>query len=267
MEPSTNEAPPPNGAAPIHAANGVHGASHGAALGGSLGVDPRSAAASVSPNASPLRLALRKARVEEAERSEVIAELRGAETARLEMLEEELRPALADIPPDVDMFDVGITPGDRPRLFIDMIGFVEMAHDRRTYRFIQATRYGRVVIAESERIEPIVGAIVDYVARRLIEREKAIAGDATLEHAARAYAETKSEAEALQAKAKEARAKEAEAATSVSVPVAPAKRAGFFARSFAFLIEMLGSAALFALLAIGAWNGWHMLQAWLAAHH
>ncbi len=87
-----------------------------------------------------LKLAIRKARVEEAERSEVIAELRGAETARLEMLEEELRPALADIPKDVEMFDPGLVPGDKPRLFIDMIGFVEMARDRRTYRLIQSAR-------------------------------------------------------------------------------------------------------------------------------
>lgn len=238
MEPSPHDAPPPNGAAPIH----------------SNGADPRAA----NPNASPLRLALRKARVEEAERSEVVAELRGAETARLEMLEEELRPALTDVPADADLFDVGITPGDRPRLFIDMIGFVEMAHDRRTYRFIQATRYGRVVIAESERMEPIVSAIVDYVARRLIEREKALAGDATLEQAARAYAET--------AKTKTEEPKPAEVA-AVPVPAAPIKRPGFFARSFSFLIEMLGSAALFALLAIGIWNAYQLLQAWLATHH
>lgn len=236
MEPSPHDAPP-NGA-PIQ----------------SNGADPRAA----NPNASPLRLALRKARVEEAERSEVVAELRGAETARLEMLEEELRPALIDIPADVDLFDVGITPGDRPRLFIDMIGFVEMAHDRRTYRFIQATRYGRVTIAENERMEPIVGAIVDYVARRLIEREKALAGDATLEQAARAYAETPA------SKSEETKPVEAAA---VPVPAALVKRPGFFARSFGFLIEMLGSAALFALLAIGIWNAYHLFQTWLATHH
>lgn len=239
MDPSPNEATPPNGAAPIH----------------SNGADPRAA----TPNASPLRLALRKARVEEAERSEVVAELRGAETARLEMLEDELRPALADVPKDVDLFDVGITPGDRPRLFVDMIGFVEMAHDRRTYRFVQATRYGRVTIAESERMEPIVSAVVDYVARRLIEREKALAGDATLEQAARAYAETP------KAKPQEAGAEAAFVPAEHSAP--PVKRPGFFARSFSFLIEMLGSAALFALLAIGIWNAWHLIQAWLAAHH
>jgi hypothetical protein len=200
---------------------------------------------------SPLKLALRKARVEEAERSEVIAELRGAETARLEMLEEELRPALADIPKDVEMFDTALMPGDRPRLFIDMIGFVEMARDRRTYRFVQSTRYGRVLIAESERMDPIVSAVIDYVARRLIEREKALAGDMTLERAARAYTEER-----------------ILALKHTPDPRAPAPevpRAGLFSRSFAFIIEVLGSTLLFALLAIGTWKAVQVLLAWLAA--
>ena len=86
------------------------------------------------------------------------------------------------------MVDKGLVQGERARLFIDMIAFVEMARDRRTYRFVQSTRYGRVVIAESERMDPIVSAVVDYVARRLIEREKSLAGDTTLDQAARSYA-------------------------------------------------------------------------------
>ncbi|MBX9738513.1 MAG: hypothetical protein K2X62_00485, partial [Beijerinckiaceae bacterium] len=79
--------------------------------------DPRDLK-SVAPS---LTAAMRRARVEVAERSEVVAELRGAETARLEMLQEALRPVLAQVPDSVDMFDSGLVPGDRPRLFIDMI--------------------------------------------------------------------------------------------------------------------------------------------------
>jgi hypothetical protein len=212
---------------------------------------PPNAEASETPRPPTLlKLAVRKARVEEAERSEVIAELRGAETARLEMLEEELRPALADIPKDVEMFDPGLVPGDKPRLFIDMIGFVEMARDRRTYRLIQSARYGRVVIAESERIEPMVGAVIDYVARRLIEREKALAGDTTIERAARAYTE-----ERILALRRPS-----------ETPAQPEPRPGFFSRVFAFVIEVLGSTLLFALLAIGTWKAVQVFLAWLAAY-
>ncbi len=207
---------------------------------------------SAEPRPSPLKLAIRKARVEEAERSEVIAELRGAETARLEMLEEELRPVVADVPQDVDMVDMGLVPGERPRLFIDMISFVEMARDRRTYRFVQVTRYGRVVLAESERMEPIVSAVVDYLARRLIEREKTLAGDTTLEQAARVYAQTR---EPDTKKSAEHQSRSTEQDSS------------FLGRSFTFLIELLGSTLLFALLAIGIWNALRLISHWVLAHH
>ena len=204
---------------------------------------------------SRLKRAVRKARFEEAERSDVIAELRGAETARLEMLQEELRPLLAEVPRDVDMFDMGLIPGDRSRLFIDMIGFVEMGRDRRTYRFVQATRYGRVIIAESERLEPIVEAITNYVARRLIEREKALAGDKTLEQAAGTYSEVRKTA------------LKARTTSEIEAPAPPpALRAGPLRRSIAFAIEVLGSAVLFALLTVGIVTAWRLVSAWLSAH-
>ena len=73
------------------------------------------------PNPVPdLKSALRRARIENAERAAVIAELRGAEIARLEMLEEQLEPVLAQVPQDCDLFDVALLPSEHPRLFIDM---------------------------------------------------------------------------------------------------------------------------------------------------
>lgn len=45
-----------------------------------------------------LKSALRKARIESAERSDVISELRGAEVARLEILQDQLAPVLAQVP-------------------------------------------------------------------------------------------------------------------------------------------------------------------------
>ena len=55
-----------------------------------------------------------------------------------------------------------------------MIAFVDMAHDKRTYRFFQDTRHGRLLIAESQSLDTIVAAVADYVARRLVERERAL---------------------------------------------------------------------------------------------
>lgn len=121
-----------------------------------------------------LRAAVRKARIEEAERSGVTAELRGAEIARLEMLQETLQPVFADLPRDADLFDVGLIPGEKPRLFVDMVAFVEMARDRRTYRFIQETRAGRMLIAEGDKVDPVAEAVTAYLGRRLVERERAL---------------------------------------------------------------------------------------------
>src|SRR6185312_155384 len=96
---------------------------------------------------------------------------------RLRALESALKPVVDQAPPDVDLFDLALAPGDHSRLFVDMIAFVDMAHDRRTYRFYQDTRHGRVLIAESQSADAIAAAAADYVARRLVERERALAAD------------------------------------------------------------------------------------------
>jgi hypothetical protein len=124
-----------------------------------------------------LAAAIRQARVENAERAEAIADLREIEMGRLALLESALKPVVGQAPPGVDMFDLALARGDHPRLFVDMIAFVDMAHDRRTYRFHQDTRSGRVLIAESQSVDAIAAAVANYVARRLIERERALASD------------------------------------------------------------------------------------------
>jgi hypothetical protein len=132
---------------------------------------------------------MRRARIDAAQQSEVIAELRGAEVARLEILQDALKPVLAQVPADIDLFDTGLVTGERPRFFIDMLGFVEMGRDRRVYRFLQDTRHGRIVLAEGDKLDAIVEAVTGYIARRIIERDQALVSDQTIEQAARAYAE------------------------------------------------------------------------------
>jgi len=117
-----------------------------------------------------LRDALRQARIEAADRTGVVVDLRDAEVARLEILNEALDPLFAQIPGTVDLFDRGISQGETPRLWIDVVAHVLMGRDKRIYRFVQDTRFGRIVIAESHDVAVIVDAITDYVARRMIER-------------------------------------------------------------------------------------------------
>lgn len=126
----------------------------------------------------PLTEAMRAARIEAAERSGVVVDLRDADLARLELLNDALAPVFSEVPSGIDLFDRGISRGDTPRLWIDMIAHIEMGRDKRLYRFVQDTRYGRATLAESYEVPDMVKAVTGYVARRLIERERALAGDA-----------------------------------------------------------------------------------------
>src|SRR3981081_2534704 len=124
----------------------------------------------------PIRLrdALRQARIEAADRTGVVVDLRDAEVARLEILNEALDPLFAQVPERVDLFARGISQGETPRLWIDVVPHVVMGRDKRIYRFVQDTRFGRIVLAESHDVPVIVDAVTSYVARRMIEREHAM---------------------------------------------------------------------------------------------
>jgi hypothetical protein len=129
------------------------------------------------PAMTELKDAVRDARIEAAERSAVVVDLRDAELARLELLNDALDPVFKDIPDDVELFDRGISRGDVPRLWVDVVAHVEMGRDKRQYRFVQDTRYGRAVLAESYDVPEIKRAVTRYVAGRLVERERALSDD------------------------------------------------------------------------------------------
>ena len=203
-----------------------------------------------------LQAAARRARVESAEQSEAVDDLRQAEIARLQLVEEAIRPVLDQAPDDVELFDVGVAYGDRPRLFLDMISFVDLAHDRRTYRFFQDTRHGRVLIAESPEIPRIVAAMTNYIARRLVEREQALASDWRSRSAP-----------AIDLKAS-ARARQlTEEANGVPAPKPlvvrdkpKRRRRGFWralADIFAFLLMTIGAFVLAGAVSLGAWAAWN----------
>ena len=108
----------------------------------------------------------------------MVVDLHDAEVARLELLNEALDPLFEEIPAEVDLFDRGISRGETPRLWIDAVAHVGMGRDKRVYRFLQDTRYGRKVLAETVNIAEMVDAVTKYVAQRMIERERALADGA-----------------------------------------------------------------------------------------
>src|SRR5215475_9810609 len=126
------------------------------------------------PRPVRLRDALLRARIEAADRTGIVVDLRDAEVARLEILNDALDPLFAQVPEQIDLFDRGISQGDTPRLWIDVVAHIMMGRDKRMYRFVQDSRFGRIVLAESHDVGAIVEAVTDYVARRMVERERAM---------------------------------------------------------------------------------------------
>jgi hypothetical protein len=127
-----------------------------------------------------LKEALRKARIDQADRTGIVVDLQDAELARLELLKEALDPLFEEIPAEVDLFDRGISRGETPRLWIDAVTHVDMGRDKRIYRFLQDTRYGRKVLAETGNVVEIVDAVTRYVAQRMIERERGLTDGSSL---------------------------------------------------------------------------------------
>ena len=192
-----------------------------------------------------LKAAVRRVRLENAEQSEAVDDLRQAEIVRLELLLEALRPVLDQVPAEVEAFDVGVTHGDRPRLFLDMISFVDLAHDRRTYRFFQDTRHGRVLVAESAQVERVLQAMTNYIARRLVEREQTLAAD------------SRSRPNPATQLAVAARARElAKAPAAAATPVAPRTVSGVAMDLFGVILMTLGSFTLAAIVGIALWAAW-----------
>lgn len=171
-----------------------------------------------------LLAAIRKARLSEVERTDVIVDLREAEIARLELLQEALADVFQSIPPDNDLLECALIPGNPPRLWIDVLAYVCMGRDKRTYRFIKDSRYGRQVILETTVLDEMADRVTEYVAHRLIERQRALDSDG------------------------ERPAVDPAAAPVAAAPAAaPAKRFGWGSVAIAFVLGLLlGGIGLFA---------------------
>ncbi|QKD06258.1 hypothetical protein [Mesorhizobium loti] len=111
-----------------------------------------------------------------ADRDDVVVDMREAHRMRLDLLAAELAPVFADVPTDMDNFDFVVSSGLQPRLWIDAVSHVAMGRDRRTYRFLKDTRIGRVVLAESTEMKPVVDQVTRYVAERVVERQRMMEG-------------------------------------------------------------------------------------------
>jgi hypothetical protein len=121
-----------------------------------------------------LQQAIREVRIAQAERDDVIVELRESERIRLVLLAEALAGVFDDLPDEIDEFALAILPGNPPRFWVDATSFVMMGRDKRAYRFVKDTRLGRTVLAEDTGVDVIADAVTRYVAERIVLRERAL---------------------------------------------------------------------------------------------
>lgn len=119
--------------------------------------------------------AVRAAKIAAAQRSDIVVDIREAEKARLGSLADEMREVAEAVPPTDDLFDFTLSEGPQPRYWVDGTAHISMARDRVTYRFLRETRLGRVTLAESTDVQRMVDAATEYVAERMVERDRAMA--------------------------------------------------------------------------------------------
>ncbi len=124
-----------------------------------------------------LNRAMRKIRTAQADKDDVVVELKNTRISRLELLYEDIKPVQDDIPYDNEQFEFALAKSEPPRLWIDMTSFVRMGEDGREYEFVKDTRMGRVILGNSSNRQKIGEVVTDYVAERLLERERMIEGE------------------------------------------------------------------------------------------
>ena len=116
--------------------------------------------------------ALRAARRLEAAHMEAVTALTDAKSLRLQILKDELAPIVASSPEAVQAFDLALIPGEEPRLWIDLITYVVMEPDPRTYRLIEDRAGGRELQFETAVKAEMVEQVKRAMAHRLIARQR-----------------------------------------------------------------------------------------------
>jgi hypothetical protein len=119
-----------------------------------------------------LRDAIRKARLDEAERLDAFADRRDGEIARLELLKSELEPVFAELPPHDDRFNLALVPSRPARLWIDLFTYAAIDDGSGAYLFVRNSEDGRRTLYSSGNVADIADRITRYIAHEVVRRER-----------------------------------------------------------------------------------------------
>lgn len=133
---------------------------------------------SEAPLTPAMSAALRQARLAQSAHFDAAAEIRDAKTLRLNVLLDEVREPLSGLARRSEGFiDPLVAPGEPPRLWIDMVAYVLMEPDPRTYRLQRDTAGGHEILLETRDRAEMRDKITAYAAHRIVERERQFASD------------------------------------------------------------------------------------------
>lgn len=118
------------------------------------------------------KAALRRARLAEAAHAEAVMGLSDSKSIRLQLLKDDLTPVVASNPEAADLFDLALISGAEPRLWIDLISFVAMEPDNRTYRLTEDRQSGREILIESAERGELVERVRQLMAHRIVARQR-----------------------------------------------------------------------------------------------
>jgi hypothetical protein len=119
-----------------------------------------------------LREAIRKARLDEADRLDRSADHRDGEIARLELLKAELEAVFAEIPDHDDRFNLVLVPSRPARLWIDLFTYAALDDASGAYLFVRNSESGRRTLFSSSNVADMADRITRYMAQEIVRRER-----------------------------------------------------------------------------------------------
>jgi hypothetical protein len=119
-----------------------------------------------------LREAIRKARLEEAQRLDLSADKRDGEIARLELLNAELEAIFGELPSHDDRFSLVLVPSRPARLWIDLFTYAAIDDASGAYLFVRNSENGRRTLFSSSSVTEMADRITRYIAHEIVRRER-----------------------------------------------------------------------------------------------
>jgi len=116
--------------------------------------------------------ALKEARLAQAAQLDAVLNLADARALRLDNLRAALLPQLKLNENALSLFDLQVQPGEKPRLWLDLISNIEMEPDPKTYRLMQGKEGSRQCLFETKDQNQMTGFALKYLAHRMISQDK-----------------------------------------------------------------------------------------------